>query len=240
MRVAAFMFAVVALASGAEPQKIQNAQLQSQPATSLARDVAAVAAQATDPSTPIWVAWLVPMVDGERSLCCYHVDDYAPNGVRGCRMEPVEPDAPRTAPQFPAPTGPVQLESGTQVTMYVRLVGQRVERLRALSDDCPVDAGGRAVRWLTGVSGADSVAWLTSVARDEKMEADLRFKVATAAVRAVALHRDPSAVVALIALAEATPASPVATQIRREAVTGLGQSRDPRALQFLQNVISRF
>lgn len=237
MRTLALLLAVVA---GAQAPSIQNAQLQSQPVTSLARDVAAVAGQATDPSTPIWVAWQVPMVDGERSLCCYYVDDYAPNGVRGCRMEPVDPDAPRTAPQFPAPTGPVQLEGGTRVTMYVRLVGQRVERLRALSDDCPVDAGGRAVRWLTGVSGADSVAWLKSVALDEKMEADVRSKVTTAAVRAVALHRDPSAVIALIALAEVTPASPVGTQIRREAMAGLGQSRDPRALQFLQNVISRF
>lgn len=240
MRVATLMFVALVAAAGAQAPKIQNAQLQSQPVTSLARDVAAVAAQATDPSAPIWVAWQVPMIDGERSMCCYYVDDYAPNGVRGCRMEPVDPDAPRTAPQVPAPTGPVRLEAGTEVTIYARLVSRRIERLRALSDDCPVDAGGRTVRRLTGVSGADSVAWLTAVALDETMEADVRARVATAAVRAVALHRDPSAVTALIALASATPASPIATQVRRQAVTGLGQSRDPRALQFLQNVISRF
>ena len=239
MRVATLMFIALVATSGAQPQKIQNAQLQSQPVTSLARDVAAVAAQATDPSAPIWVAWQVPMIDGERNLCCYYADDNAPNGVRGCRMEPVDPDAPRTIPQFPEPTGPVQLESGTQVTMYVRLVNRRVERLRALSDDCPVDAGGREVRWLTGVTGADSVAWLRSVALDDTMEADVRSKVATAAVRAVALHRDPSAVATLIAIAEIAPASPVAVQVRREAMQGLGQSRDPRALQFLQRVITR-
>ncbi len=239
MRVAASLFAIVVLASGAQPQKIQNAQVQSQPVTSLARDVAAVAAQATDPSAPIWVAWQVPMIDGERSLCCYYVNDDAPNGVRGCRMEPADPDSTRTSPQFPAPTGPVQLEGGTQVTMYVRLVSRRIERLRALSDDCPVDAGGRAVRWLTGVSGADSVAWLKSVALDDTMEADVRSRVATAAVRAVALHRDPGAVATLIAIAEAAPASPTATQLRREAMQALGQSRDPRALQFLQSVITR-
>lgn len=91
----------------------------------------------------------------------------------------------------------------------------------------------------TAVPGVDSVAWLKSVALDEKMEADVRSKVATAAVRAVALHRDPSAVVTLIAIADIAPASPVATQVRREAMTGLGQSRDPRALQFLQNIITR-
>lgn len=239
MRVATLIFIALVATSGAQPQKIQNAQVQSQVVTSLARDVAAVAAQATDPSVPIWVAWQVPMIDGERRLCCYYVDDDAPNGVRGCRMEPVDPAAPRTAPQFPSPTGPVQLEGGTQVTMYVRLVGKRIERLRALSDDCLVDAGGRAVRWLTGVTGADSVAWLASVALDDTMEADVRSRVATAAVRAVALHRDPGAVTALITLAEGTPGTPVATQVRREAMQGLGQSRDPRALEFLQNMISR-
>jgi hypothetical protein len=238
MRLTATIFTVLVLASGAQSPQIQNAQLQTQAVTSLARDVAAVAAQSTA-SAPIWVAWQVPMVDGERSLCCYYNDDNNSNGVRGCWMEPAAPDERRGAPQFPAPTGAVKLEANTQLTMYVRLVDQRVERLRTLSDECPVDAGGRAVRWLTGVTGADSVAWLRSVALDEKMDIDVRSRLASSAVRAVALHRDPSAVTTLLELARAQPATPLATSVRREAMTGLGQSRDPRALQFLQGIITK-
>jgi len=229
---------VVAVASaGAQTPQIQNAQVKTEAVTSLTRDVAALASQATSPQ---WVAWQVPMIDGERNMCCYYSDDYtSPNGVRGCRMEPQETDGVQKPPQFPAPSGPVRLEGGTQVTIFVRLVEKRIERLRALSDDCPVDVGGRDLHWLTGVSSADSVAWLRERAADEKMDVDVRSNIATAAVRAIALHRDQSAVTALLDLARATPLTPTATSVRREAMNGLGQSRDPRALQFLQSVITK-
>jgi hypothetical protein len=227
---------VVAAVVAAQTPVIQNAQVKTQAVTSLTRDVAALASQAT---TPQWVAWQVPMTDGERNLCCYYSDDAMSTGVRGCRIEPQITDAPSTPPQFPAPTGPVRLEAGTQATMFVRLVEKRIERLRALSDDCPVDVGGRDLHWLTGVSSADSVAWLRERAADEKMDVDVRSNIATAAVRAIALHRDQSAVTALLDLARATPLTPTATSVRREAMNGLGQSRDPRALQFLQSVITK-
>ena len=228
---------VMAVASaGAQTPQIQNAQVKPQAVTSLTRDVAALAAQAT---TPRWVAWQVPMIDGERNMCCYYSDDYNTGGVRGCRMEPQVTDGPTKPPQFPAPSGPARLEAGTQVTVFVRLVEKRIERLRVLSDDCPVDAGGLELHWLTGVSGADSVAWLKARALDETMEVDVKSKVSSAAVRAIALHRDPSAVTTLIELARSAPQTSTATSVRREAMTGLGQSRDPRAIQFLQSIITK-
>ena len=234
MMIGAVVLAVAAAA--AQPPQIQNAQMKSQAVTSLARDVAALAAQAT---TPRWVAWQVPMIDGQRNMCCYYSDDANPNGIRGCRMEPQTGDGPYKPPQIPDPTGPVRLEAGTQVTIFVRLIEKRIERVRALTDDCPVDAGGLDLHWLTGVSGADSVAWLKARATDEAMDVDVKSKISNAAVRAIALHRDPSAVATLIEFARSTPLTPMATSLRREAMTGLGQSRDPRALQFLQSIITK-
>ena len=234
MMISAVVLAVAT--AGAQTPQVQNAQMKPQAVTSLARDVAALTAQAT---TPRWVAWQVPMTDGERNMCCYYSDDYMSNGVRGCRIEPQVTDGPSKPPQFPAPSGPVRLEAGTQVTIFVRLVEKRIERIRPLSDDCPVDAGGLDLHWLTGVSGADSVAWLKARALDETMDVDVKSKIASAAVRAIALHRDPSAVATLIEFARSTPITPTATSVRREAMTGLGQSRDPRALQFLQSVITK-
>ncbi len=228
---------VMAVASaGAQTPRIQNAQVKSQAVTSLSRDVAALASQAT---ASAWVAWQVPMIDGERNMCCYYSDDFNTGGVRGCRVEPQEADGIQKPPQFPAPSGPVKLEGGTQVTIFVRLIDKRIERLRALTDDCPVDVGGRDLHWLTGVSGADSVSWLKERANDDKMDVDVKSKIATAAVRAIALHRDPGAVMALLDFARSTPLTPTATSVRREAMTGLGQSRDPRALQFLQAIITK-
>lgn len=220
----------------AQQPRIQNGRVETRAVTSLARDVAALTAQAT---TPQWVAWQVPMIDGERGMCCTYYSDGMINPIRGCRMEPADPYTPSTPPDFPPPSGPVQLEAGTSLTVYVRLVEKRIERMRVLSDDCPVDAGGREVRWLTGVSGADSVAFLRDLAVNEKLDVDVRSRLASAAVRGLALHRDPSAVSVLIDLASTTPVSPHSISMRREAMQGLGQSRDPRALRFLQDIITK-
>jgi HEAT repeat protein len=83
------------------------------------------------------------------------------------------------------------------------------------------------------------VAWLKDRATDEKMDVDVKSKISNAAVRAIALHRDPSAVATLIEFARSTPKSTTATSLRREAMTGLGQSRDPRAIQFLESIITK-
>lgn len=228
---------VAAVGALAQTPQIQNGRVETRAVTSLARDVAALTAQTG--ATPQWVAWQVPMIDGERGLCCTYYSDGMTSPVRGCTMEPADPHATWKAPDFPAPSGPVQLEAGTMLTVFVRLVEKRIERLRVLSDDCPVDAGGRDVKWLTGVSGADSVAFLKQLALDEKMDVDVRSRISLAAVRGLALHRDPAAVGVLIDMASTSAHSPHLVAARREAMQGLGQSRDPRALQFLANIITR-
>lgn len=235
--------ALAGIAVATQAPQIQNAgngtPVASQAVTSLSRDVAALAATTAGSDASAWIAWQVPMIDGERNLCCTYLSPDAPDGIRGCRVEPPPAEADRTVPTFPPTSGPVQLEAGTKLTMFVRLINGRVERLRALSDDCPVDAGGRPVTWLTGVTGDDSVAWLRTVATDESMDFDVRKSIGTAAVRALALHRAASAVPTLIELAGAAADTPMALATRREAMEGLGQSRDPRALQFLQDIITR-
>ena len=241
MMKSAAVFAVLVASVGvlAQMPQIQNGRVESRAVTSLSRDVAALTAQAT---TPVWVAWQVPMIDGERGLCCTYYSDGMVSPVRGCSMEPSDTSgtaAATTRPDFPAPSGPVQLEAGTSLTVFVRLVEKRIERMRVLSDDCPVDAGGREVKWLTGVTGADSVAFLKQLAMDEKMDVDVRSRLSSAAVRGIALHRDPSAVPVLIDMASVTSPSPFHTATRREAMQGLGMSRDPRAFQFLQQTIAR-
>ena len=65
------------------------------------------------------------------------------------------------------------------------------------------------------------MAWLKDYATDEETD------------------RDPSAVATLIEFARSTPQTTTATSLRREAMTGLGQSRDPRAIQFLQLIITK-
>lgn len=230
------MILVAAVGVMAQTPQIQNGRVQTQAATSLTRDVTALTTQAT---TPMWVAWQVAKIDGDRDACCTYYSDGMTAPVRGCRMEPTEDGERWTPPSFPEPTGPVQLEAGTSLVVYLRLVNGRIERVRVLSDSCPVDAGGRDVRWLTGVPGADSVAYLKSLATNESLDVDVKSPIANAAIRAIAQHRDPSAVDVLIDIARAPAYSTHAISIRRQAIDGLGQSRDPRALQFLAGLITK-
>ena len=67
MRAVMMIVGAVALAvtAGAQSNQIQNAQMKTQPVTSLSRDVTALMAQAaTTPTKASWVAWQVPMIDG--------------------------------------------------------------------------------------------------------------------------------------------------------------------------------
>jgi len=132
---------------------VQNGRLESRAATSIDSAIAAVGSG----SEPVWVGWAVPLAEHRGSLCTQWSPDLA--GVSIARIEPETPAAAVPSPQ------PVRLEVGTHLVVLVRLVAGRVERLRTLDDECPIDAGGRAVHWLTGISPAESVRYLDALIR---------------------------------------------------------------------------
>ena len=108
-----------------------------------------------------WVGYAVPVVDGERSMCCFNSGTTWVNGsvVRSdgsacCGMCGLEPSAGgiSTAPRVqPQPATPIKLEGSDQMVVLFRVVNKQVDRVRVFSEDCQLDAGGRDVVWLTGV-----------------------------------------------------------------------------------------
>ena len=132
-----------------------------------------------------------------------------------------------------------------------RVVGGQVDRIRALSPDCEIDAGGVPVHWLADVRPADSVALLATF--DE-----------TNAGMAIAMHADASADSALERLVNSAPrdnvrrraafwlgaargrrgidavkdllARPIDSAVRRQAVEGLASNRDPEAIDLLISI----
>jgi len=227
--------AVVALAQ--QPQ-VQNGQVETRRVTSLDRDIAAIAATATEPT---WVGWREVAMNGSGDSCGFY-QWAGEQGQRGCPVEPAATDAngnaiPRPRPQFAPPTGAVKLEAGTEVLVMVRLVDKQVERLRTYSDDCPLDAGGRRVYWLDGVTAADSVKYLQSlIALKEQagVPQDLRRRINSSAISAIGQHRDGS-VEALIALAKQNQDS----SARSTAFNALGRSKDPKAFAFIDGILKR-
>ena len=184
--------------------QIQNGKVERRPGTNIDREIAAASpASATEPS---WVAWRAPMVEGDRDMCSWYSDRLGT--TRGMFIDDgmvyvssagvVNPSPDR--PQISQPKGPIPLEAGTGLVVLARVVGGRVERIRTVGDDCPMDAGGRTVYWLDNVTPAESIRFLAALAQagptDRSMYENDR-RVAENAVRAIGYHRDPSADVAL-------------------------------------------
>lgn len=211
----------------AQQPTVQNGRVETRKVSALERDVMAIGKAATD---PIWIGWRAPMVDGDRNLCSSWDNsrgDYIESGSYGTIM------TSEARPPIAAPTGPVALEGGTQILVMMRFVDGRLERMRTLSGDCPIDAGGRTLHWIDGVVPADSVRFLDTLTRvdgpDSMNALTARRTVATQALSAIALHRDPAA----DAIVERIAADRGDTSLRSTALRLLGTHRGARGFAAL-------
>jgi len=225
MRIALCLLAA-GLSLHAQPKLLVNAQTDSRSGAALEREFKALAGAQPQPA---WIMWDVPAVRNS-SLSCEFVRD-----------------------SFTSP-GVVHLEPPARAVILFRIEGNRVDRIRTLSPDCEIDAGGLPVHWLTDVVPAQSVALLASYVPQHELDANL-------SVTAIAAHADPSADAALGKMLTAnqpewlrrSAASLVASQrgrsgvdavktviendpsdsVRQSAINGLARNKEPQALDLL-------
>ena len=117
-------------------------------------------------TVPIWAGYAVPEVAGDRILCCgnYNVTDDGVIGNCGrCRLEKNDDGTNVTAGN----DSKVQLEATRRIAMLVRIEQNRVNKIRVVSAECTLDAGGRTIVWFSGVKPEESVAWLESLVATE-------------------------------------------------------------------------
>lgn len=86
--------------------------------------------------------------------------------------------------------GVIHLEPPDHVVILFRVEGGEVLRIRSLSSDCEIDAGGLPVHWLNDVKPAESVALLQGFAAKRDRYSD-------SAMTAISHHSDPAAEAAL-------------------------------------------
>ncbi len=201
---------------------VQNGRLEPRRATSIDSVVTAVASG----GDPVWVGWAVPLVERRGPLCTQWSPDFA--AVPFAR---IEPDAPAPLPSQPA----VRLEGGTNLVVLVRLVAGRAERLRTLDDECPIDAGGRTIHWLTGITAAESVRYLDTLIRSASPTQSSEQRVTVPAVAALALHGDASADPPLDRLL----AADTTEALVREAATWMGRARGAHGFASLTTSLGR-
>jgi HEAT repeat protein len=157
-------------------------------------------------------------------MCCF--DDAVAAGSRACGGCRLEGDGSFTMHSDDKASGtPVRFDPERFVVLF-RVEAGRVNRIRALSEECALDAGGRAFVWLTDVRPAESLALLASYLDSERRLAD-------SALAAIAFHADPAA----DAVIEKAVTLGQPEERRKQAAFWLGNARGRRGYEMLRSLV---
>jgi hypothetical protein len=217
--------------------RVENARVEQRAASApIAAEVKKVADQSMQPQ---WIGYAVPEVASDREVCCNNRGGNWENGGCGtCRLEDSNHGVNRATRgnDQNASGGTVTLEDPRNLVILLRTEAKRVMRIRVVSEDCRIDAGGLPLVWLTGVKPAESVAMLTTYVRegsrdDPDRDGDDRH-VSESALTAIALHAEDSADRALESFVR--PEQP--ESLRKHASFWLGESRGRPGFVALQKM----
>jgi hypothetical protein len=211
---------LTAAAVFAQQPRITNGQVQPQVLTgSLENTIRAIASRGPDPA---WIGYAVPSANPDSQMCCW-----SDGGNTTCHLEPGATNAIVNMTRSSA--DPIRLESGDIFFVMYRIEQGQVNRIRTFSEECPLDAGGRTVHWLTGVKPSDSVAVLAAYAAAPDR------KPADSALSALAMHADPSALETLIKLARTADG----THVRGQALFWLAHRAGQKAVGAITDAIDK-
>ena len=188
-----------ALVVGAQPKLLVDAKVDSRSGAALDREFKTLVAAQPQPA---WIMYDVPAVSNSSLSCEYVRDGYASPGV-------------------------IHLEPPDHAVILFRVDANAVGRIRSLSPDCEIDAGGLPVHWLTDVAPAQSVALLASYVPQRELDGN-------AAVSAIAAHADASADAALDRLLASTQPE----WLRRSAASLEASQRGRHGVEAVKNLIS--
>jgi len=217
----------------APPPTLHNAKVTSRPVSAEGLP-AEIRSLSTAPG-PVWIGYAQPVSDGPRQMCCFdsvhafqgRLTDRTCCG--GCRLEgegSFSIGRDETAPPS------VALESPAQFFVLLRIERGRIGRVRALSPDCAIDAGGLPFLWLTGIAARDSLNLLASLVRrlDDGREHE---EPAEQAFAAIALHADPAA----DSLLEDLAGRSRPLEMRKKAAFWLANERGRRGFEILRKLL---
>ena len=175
MRVLVIVIVAVLVASGAlaQPPVVTNGTLETRTATQgLAREVAAIGERST---APVWIGYAVkiPVRDSQDSGCWSGDSRFVSR-----------------------PLTTLKLEGPDELFVLYRVTNKQVERIKIASAECPIDAGGLTLHWLSGVTSTESLDFLMTFTSGDGPR-----RVANSAIVAIALHGDPASLDRLMTLA---------------------------------------
>ena len=201
---------------------VTNGRIESHAVTSaLDREMRALAARQSE---PVWIGYEVPAQSGEHSMCCWNGEGRG-DCCTGCRLEP----GVSTPVSLTRQPSAIALESGDGFFVLYRFEKGEINRIRMVSQDCPLDTGGRTLHWLTGVREDDSVAFLATVTA-----AGSPNRLVDSALSALAMHRNDAALERLLAAAR----SGTTTHLRGQALFWLAHRAGEQAVGAISDAIA--
>ena len=129
-------FVLIAAAASAQTPRLSNGRIEPHTTTNIARDVQQLASTLTEPA---WIGYTQPLIDGDHNMCDYTT-------ING-RM-------------ITQSTDPIHLEPVGYFFVMFRVEEKQITRIRTFSENCPLDAGGKAVHWFNNVPVSDSVNYM--------------------------------------------------------------------------------
>ena len=212
-------------AEQSDAPRVENARLETRAlAVPLADELKNRAAGSSQPQ---WIGYAVPRVAGHREDCCN--DDGSWNQRCGtCRLE----GGDRGSSMDSHGGGSVKLEGSRELAILFRAENNKITKLRLVSTECTLDAGGLPLVWLTGVKPAESVALLSGYVRGENFDEHGDNRPGHEALTAIALHADQSADRAL----ESFVRPDQREQLRKQAAFWLGAARGRAGFVALQKM----
>src|SRR4051812_10545863 len=216
----------VALQAWAQPApQISNAQtLTSSASAGLEQTVRSLIAQTKG---PLWIGYAVPTQSRSRFICCCgNLHDFESRGgcSGGCQLENEHGSF------FNSNKKCADSEPATHVFVFLRAQDGKITKVRPFTPNCPLDAKGVAVHWLTDVQEKQSVEFLAAMAR---RNTELSSRWDGMALDAIALHKDPSADAAL----ESFLVPNTSSKLREQAAFWIAQERGHHGFEVLRKYI---
>jgi hypothetical protein len=184
---------------------------------------------------PAWIGYAVPAVTRDGRHCCSG-DTWISDGIvftngriATCGLESTASSARRSPDQPAQMQNPVRLEGPDSIVVLYRVENRAVQRIRIVSPDCELDAGGRTLTWLDAVNGSDSVQLLATFVSRAEVRSD---RLTDTAISAIAMHRDAAADAALERLG--APANP--EFVRKKVTFWLGSTRGARGFEAVKKI----
>ena len=183
----------------------------------------------TSADSPIWIGYEVAAVPGEHGDCCGNYGERTNRAARGVwHLEKEQGgDGGNAHPQNES-----KLEGDGTLRILYRADRKHIGRIRTMSNQCQLDAGGLRLIWLKDVKSEESIAYLGKFVSGLENSSGDENRLGEQALTAIALHADAAADITLARFGS----SGQPEELRKQAAFWMGAARGAAGLAQLETM----